>query len=179
MYSKVKIAGHAIHPMLVHFPIVFYTTAFLAYVACALGADPLFFQIGMYANVAGVATAVLAALPGFIDWSLGVPTGSPAKATGLSHMLFNVAALLAFAVVAFLYWGNRFDALPPLGVPIGLTFVGLALTVIGGVLGHRMVQKHHVGIELTPDQQRHEPRVTPAGEGSRGVTGAGPGPRPA
>src|SRR5213082_2921221 len=30
--------------------------------------------------------AVLAALPGFLDWLLGIPNGTPAKRTGLLHM---------------------------------------------------------------------------------------------
>jgi uncharacterized membrane protein len=161
MYSKAKIAGHPLHPMLVGFPVTLYAATLACFAASALGAGPFWFRVGVYANVAGVVMALVAAVPGFIDWAFGVPAGSPAKATGRAHMLFNVTALLVFAGNAYLHWGHRFEAQPAAALALGLSAAGVILTLAAGFLGWKLVQTHHVGIELTPEQQRLEPR-TPA-----------------
>jgi uncharacterized membrane protein len=161
MYVKAKLLGHPIHPMLVSFPIACYVATCLAFVAYAMGAEPFWFRVAVYANVAGVATAVLAAVPGLIDWIFGVPTGSPAKATGLLHMAANVVALGLFALNAVLQWPHRFESAPHIGISVALTALGVAFTLLAGFLGWKMVQTHHVGIDLTPEQRRVEPRASP------------------
>ena len=161
MYSKVKIAGHPLHVMLVAFPVAFYTAAFVCFLAYAFGAEPFWFRVGIYANLAGVITAAIAAVPGFIDWAFGVPTGSPAKATGLTHMACNVAALLLYLLNVFFQWGHRLETLPPVGLTVVLTGLGFALTLVAGFLGWKLVGTHHVGVDLTPEQERLEPRANP------------------
>jgi uncharacterized membrane protein len=166
MYSRIKIAGHPVHPMLVGFPVALYTATLACYAACALGADPFWFRVGVYANLAGVVMAVVAALPGFIDWAFGIPSGIPAKATGWAHMLFNVAALVVFAANAYLQWGQRLALQPATTVAVLLALLGVCLTIAAGFLGWKMVQVHHVGVELTSEQQRLEPRSAPPAERS-------------
>jgi uncharacterized membrane protein len=100
-------------------------------------------------------------VPGFIDWAFGVPTGSPAKATGLAHMICNVLALLTFAGNLLLQWPHRLDPQPPVGLSVVLPAVGVLLTLAAGYLGWKMVQTHHVGVDLTPEQERLEPRASP------------------
>jgi uncharacterized membrane protein len=157
MYSKVKVAGHPLHPMLVGLPVTLYLATLVCFAAAALGADPFWYRVAVYANLAGVVTAAVAAVPGFIDWAFGVPRGTPAKATGLAHMAFNVLALAAFAANLFLTWRHRFDPLPPVGLSVLLPGVGVVLTAAAGFLGWKMVQTHHVGVDLTPEQERLEP----------------------
>jgi uncharacterized membrane protein len=159
MYSKAKIAGHPIHPMLVAFPIAFYTATLVGFAAYALTGNPFWFRIGVVANIAGVGTALLAAVPGFIDWAFGVPTGSPAKTTGMIHMLVQVGALVVFAINAVLQWPKWDVVSPTVGASIVLPLLGVTLTMIGGALGWKLIGTHHVGVELTPEQERLEPRA--------------------
>ncbi len=63
MYSKAKLFGHPIHPMLVSFPIAFYTGAFIAYLVSALTGESFWFRVGLVANIAGVVGAAAAAVP--------------------------------------------------------------------------------------------------------------------
>lgn len=161
MYSKVKLGGHPVHAMLVAFPITLYFVAFACFAAVALGADPFWFRAAVYANVAGVVLAAVAAVPGFVDWAFGVPTGSPAKATGMQHMLFNVGALAFFALNALLEWSHRLDADPAAGSALVLCGIGVALTAVAGFLGGKLVLTHKVGVDLSPEQQRLEPRANP------------------
>lgn len=169
MYSKAKLAGHPLHPMLVAFPVAFYTATLLCFLVHAATDSPFWFRVGWYANAAGVATALLAAVPGFIDWAFGVPAGTPAKKTGLAHMLLHVGALSLFAVNLFM---TRADMRAPVPGADGsawiLPLAGVILTVAGGFLGWKMVQTHHVGVDLTPEQERLEPRpIRPPGEAGR------------
>lgn len=59
----------------------------VAYIMYAAHNDPFFFRAAVAANIAGIVMAALAALPGFVDWAIGIPSESPAKSRGLSHML--------------------------------------------------------------------------------------------
>src|SRR6185436_4006263 len=77
MYSKAKVLGHPVHPMLVSFPIAFYTATLIAYGVYAATDNRFWFQLGVVANFAGVVTALAAAIPGFIDWAFGIPAGHP------------------------------------------------------------------------------------------------------
>ena len=164
MYVKVHVAGHPVHAMLVGFPVTLYCATLACFLAFALGADPFWFRVGVYSNLAGVVLAAVAAVPGFIDWAFGIPTGNPAKSTGLIHMAANVVALLLFAANLSLVWGHRLDALPPVGWSVALPAAGVAFTLVAGFLGWRLVQKHHVGVELSKEQERLEPRVIPRAE---------------
>lgn len=161
MYSKVNVGGHPLHTMLVGIPITLYLVTFGCFLAVALGAEPMWFRIGVYANLAGVIAVLIVAVPGFIDWAFGVPTGSPAKATGMWHMALNLVALVPFAINVFLEWGNRHDANPAATTAAILCGLGVVLTGVAGYLGGELVLKHHVGVQLTAEQQRLEPRANP------------------
>jgi uncharacterized membrane protein len=153
MYSKVKIAGHPVHPMLVAFPVAFYTAALACYIVYGTNNDPFWFKVAVAANLAGVAMAALAAIPGFIDW-LFIPSDSGAKKTGLFHLLCNVLALVCYGMAGFARCKNWNDSNPPLGLAIPLAAVGFVLTLAAGFLGWTLVQKHHVGVDIKHPAQR-------------------------
>ncbi len=157
MYSKLKLLGHPIHPMLVAFPIALYTSALAGYLVYAWLGDPFWFQLGFVANVAGVLAALVTAVPGFLDWWLGIPQETPAKNTGLLHLILNVTALVLFAASAWLLWSQWTAAAPDATWGILLSAVGFILTSAAGYLGFEMIQRHHVGVDLTPEQRRLEP----------------------
>ena len=150
MYSKIKIFGHPIHPMLVAFPVAFYTGALAAFIAYNSNNDPFWFKVGYVANAAGVIMAIVAALPGFIDW-IYIPSDSKAKRTGVFHMICNVLALLLYAINIWLLKEKWNDTTPDLGSALILTGAGFVVTLIAGFLGWTLVQKHHVGVDISPE----------------------------
>ena len=152
MHSKVKIAGHPVHPMLIAFPVAFYTATLVCYIVYSSNQNPFWFKVAVVANIAGVVMAAVAAIPGFIDW-LFIPSGSGAKKTGLFHMICNVLALVCFGVTAWLECPKWDDTNPNLGIAIPLTAVGFILTLTAGFLGWTLVQKHHVGVDMEPPPQ--------------------------
>ena len=111
--------------------------------------------------------AVLTALPGFLDWLLGIPSGTLAKRTGLIHMGLNVAALAAFAVTLGAYvsnWNGPASTSASLGVI--LSAIGVGVTVAAGFFGWMLVQDHQVGVNLAREQRQ----VDEAQEGLRRVS---------
>lgn len=169
MYSKVKVGGHPLHPMLVAFPVVLYSTTLACFVLYRVTGDLFWFRSAWIANFAGVCSAVVAALPGFIDWAFGVPSGTPAKRTGLQHMGANVAALFVFALNLVLVRRVLDSTQPDVDTFIVLSLLGVLLTGVAGFLGWKLVQTHHVGIDLRPGQERFEPEPHPPIEPDRPV----------
>ena len=106
MESKVRIAGHPVHPMIVAYPIAFYTATLVSFIVYNSNLNSFWFKIAVVANSAGVIMAVVAALPGFIDW-LGIPKFRKAKKIGLNHLLCNVGALLLFGINLYLQPGSH------------------------------------------------------------------------
>src|SRR5437867_12625960 len=140
MYSKIQLFGHPIHPMLVAFPVAFYTSTLVGYLLYQVLGDTFWFRLGLAANVAGVVMALVTAVPGFVDWLLGIPTSSPAKGIGALHMVLNVGALILFAANAFVHSAYWLTPPPNMGLGIALALVGLGLTLGAGWLGWTLVQ---------------------------------------
>jgi uncharacterized membrane protein len=168
MYSKARIAGHPIHPMLVAFPLAFYTATVATLLAYIGTREAFWYRFAMVANIAGIVTAVIAALPGAIDL-LALPRGSRARAAGLKHAAFNLIATALFgltAIVLYGTWSHRvmvggeyvFDA----SIPLALSVVAWVAMVIAGSLGWTLVQTHHVGIkpaQVRADRPSREPEL--------------------
>jgi uncharacterized membrane protein len=155
VYSKVKIFGHPIHPMLVSFPIALYTSTLVGFVIYAATGDHFWLKLTIAANLASVVMAVLAALPGFVDWAFGIPSGTRPKAHGLRHLLLNVSALILFAIDLFYYvghWSGARNVSAVLGVV--LAAIGVLLTIAAGFFGWTMIQDDHVGVRLTREQEQ-------------------------
>jgi uncharacterized membrane protein len=159
MYSKVKIAGHPLHPVLVSFPVAFYTGALAGFAVYAANAHQFWLNAAIALSVVGAGGAVLAALPGFVDLVFGIPRASEAKTVGLGHGVLNVTALCLFIAAAVSYVGNWNG--PATGATLGLALsaAGVAVTVAAGSLGWVLVQTYHVGINLTPKQVEDETSV--------------------
>src|SRR4051794_4864796 len=97
MKSKAQIQGHPIHPMLVAFPIAFLYGALGFDAAGRLASWPGGWSTGAYLSLAAIASGLVAAVPGLIDYLSAVPPNSSGKARATQHMLVNVSALAAFA----------------------------------------------------------------------------------
>jgi uncharacterized membrane protein len=125
-------------------------------IAAARGGDLFWFRVAVVANIAGLIMAAVAALPGFVDWAVGIPTDSPAKGHGLRHLLLNVIALVLFIITAVVHAHQWTAAHPDLVWGIVLSLVGVLCTVGAGFYGWTMIQDDHVGIAWGPEQERRE-----------------------
>src|SRR5918911_359340 len=136
MRSKASIRGHPLHPSLIPFPFAFLWGAFAFDAGGRLLDRPAWWTTGFYLGVAGVLTALLAAVPGFIDYFGTVPPKSSGRERATRHMLLNLATVALFAVAA---WLRKSGAAPPTAITLALEAVGAAMLSIAGYMGGTLV----------------------------------------
>ena len=143
--TSARVAKHPIHPMLVVLPIGLWVAALVFDIIYAFTDRPGL-RIAAFWNVgAGVVAALLAAIPGFVDWlSL---TGRAAR-IGTYHMILNLAAVAIFAV----NWLVRTRVAADSPWPLILSIIGVVGIGISGWLGGELVYVHRVGVEEEPDR---------------------------
>ena len=158
MQSKIKILGHPVHPMIVPFPIAFNTATMVCCIVYATNGDTFWFRVAFVANCTAIITAVIAFLPGLIDW-LFIPAVTDAKSTGLRHMVANVFSLGFFIANAAVMFTNMNMPHPPIQSNIFMTVAGFLVMLYAGFKGWKLVQTHHIGIDLTAHEEIPEPDV--------------------
>lgn len=159
MYSKVKVAGNPIHPLLVSFPITFYVLTLVSFIVYKSASPDIFwYKLGYFANYAAIVMALVAAVPGFIDWAFGIPKETAAKKRGLIHMSINLTILALYIANAFVIEGTWDTGKENLGVSFFLTAVGCILLMGAGYFGWQMVSKDKVGVDMTTEQANIQER---------------------
>ena len=143
MESRAKLLGHAIHPILIVFPLGLLATGVVFDAVYLIWGNPVMATVAYWMIVAGVLGGLLAAVPGWIDW-FAIPGGTRAKSVGLVHGLGNVLVLLLFIGS----WWLRRDApeRPELLEHI-LAFAGAGLALVTGWLGGELVERLGVGVD--------------------------------
>ena len=144
MRSKAHLKGHPLHPMLVAFPIAFLVGALVADAAGLFGGWTSASTTGAYLNLAALASGLVAAVPGLIDYLGVVPPNSSAKKRATWHMIVNVLALSCFAVTwAFRDW----ESLQPGYAVLALEAAGVVLVSGGGWLGGTLVYRNQIAVD--------------------------------
>jgi uncharacterized membrane protein len=143
MESRAKFLGHAIHPMLIVFPLGLLATSVIFDIIASVRAVPSLFVASYWMIVAGVIGGLLAAVFGLIDW-LAIPRGTRAKNIGMWHGLTNVVVTALFAVS----WYLRIDASGnPSLTARALSVVAVFLALIAAWLGGELVDRLGVGVD--------------------------------
>jgi nitrite reductase/ring-hydroxylating ferredoxin subunit/uncharacterized membrane protein len=144
MRSRAHFKSHPLHPILVSFPIAFLAGCLFADAAGKLLRKPGLQVTGSYLSIAAIATGLIAAVPGLIDYLTIIPPGSTAKKRATQHMLINVTALALVAIgCAFRNWHTRLPAWPT----ILLELAAVALVSWGGWLGGTLVYRNQIAID--------------------------------
>ena len=144
MRSKASYKGHPLHPALIPFPFAFLTGALVFDLIGVLTSGDGWFTTAGYLAAAGVLTALLAAVPGFIDYLYTVPPDSSGKQRATKHMLLNLSAVVVFAAA----WLLRPDTPgSPGAAVIGLETVGVVLLSMGGWMGGTLVYRNMSGVD--------------------------------
>ena len=143
MESRAKLLGHAIHPILIVFPLGLLATGVIFDVIYLIWGNPTFASVAYWMFSAGLIGGLVAAPFGTIDW-LAIPSGTRAKTIGAMHGLSNFVALLFF----FGSWWMRND-IPerPEMMASVLSFLGFAMAGLGGWFGGELVERLGVGVD--------------------------------
>lgn len=143
MRSKASINSHPIHPILIPFPIAFLIGTLFFDVLGFLQYSESFWKTGMYLGIAGIASALIAAVPGVIDYIYTVPPKSSGKRRASFHALINTTMVVVFGIA--LYYRQDENAYPL--VIIGLELLGAILLFIAGWLGGTLVYRNQIGVD--------------------------------
>jgi nitrite reductase/ring-hydroxylating ferredoxin subunit/uncharacterized membrane protein len=157
MRSSAHFKGHPIHPMLIPFPF-----AYLFGAACidtwARAANRRdWAQTARHMRMLGIGSALVAAVPGIVDYFMAVPPKSSAKTRATNHAIANLSALGLFAAASAGSNGSR----PPAWT-VAAEAAGAALLSVAGWMGGTLVYRNQIAVDHRyADAGRWEPKTLP------------------
>lgn len=142
MQSKIHIKGHPLHPILIAFPVAFFTGTLLFDIWGIAASHASYMATAYHLEVLGIVTGLIAAIPGIIDYFGVVPPGSSAKKRASSHGLLNLSMIVLFAIACLARKSN------PEGVAVYLALeaAGFVLLAIAGWMGGTLVYRNQIGV---------------------------------
>jgi uncharacterized membrane protein len=151
MESRAKIFGHAIHPILIVYPLGLLSAAVVFDIIYLVTGNPTWTTVSFWMIAAGIIGGLLAAVFGLIDY-LGIPSGTRASRIGLLHGLTNLGVVILF-IASWLM--RRYSPDVPSTAAFALSFIGVAAALLGGWLGGELVERLGVGVD--PDANLNAP----------------------
>jgi uncharacterized membrane protein len=143
MESKVKFAGHPVHPMLIVFPLGLLATAVIFDMIYLISGSAQWTLAAYYMIGAGIIGGLAAAVFGWLDW-IAIPRGTRARRIGLWHGVGNVLVVGLFILSWILRRGT--PEIPPTGAIVsGLT--GVVIALVTAWLGGELVDRLGVGVD--------------------------------
>jgi nitrite reductase/ring-hydroxylating ferredoxin subunit/uncharacterized membrane protein len=143
MKSKASIKSHPLHPILILFPIAFFTGTLVAHIAGWLMQKSELLYTATLLNWGGVVMAIVAAIPGFIDYLYTVPPNSSGKKRAAQHGILNTSALVLFIVALWLR--QRDDT--QFSVVLAFEIAGVVLMMVAGWMGGTLVHRNQISID--------------------------------
>jgi uncharacterized membrane protein len=159
MSTRVSIAGHPLHAMLVTIPIGLWVFSLVADIIFMSNGDVQWATTAYFTLGGGIVGALLAAVPGLLDF-LGLHDPRERRVATI-HLVLNLAIV---AIQAINFWLRSRANPGSETLPILISVVAIAALVVSGWLGGQLVhvlgvtQPHHG--ETTPhEHDRLHPRT--------------------
>lgn len=156
-YPLTRIAGpygHPFHPIAVIIPIgAWVSSVVFDFIAITQSSPAPFVMGARILIVIGLIGAVVAGVLGFLDW-LTIPRGTPARATGTTHMILNLIAMGIFLASLLLRGGIFSDSEGVSTFAVILSVSGLVILSLSGWLGGKLA--HTFGVRVADEQTQRE-----------------------
>lgn len=143
MESRAKLFGHAIHPILIVFPLGLLAAGVIFDAIYLIRDNPEMAFVAYWMIAAGIVGGAVAAPFGWIDW-FAIPADTRAKSVGLIHGLGNVLVLVLFLAS---WWLRHENSGKPSVLALVLSFAGAGLALVTGWLGGELVERLGVGVD--------------------------------
>jgi uncharacterized membrane protein len=146
--STAKIGDHPIHPMLVPFPIAFFTATLVCDLAYWATGNSFWAIVAMWALGAALVMGALAAVFGLVDFLSNerIRTMPAARQHFYANVSLVVLSLISFGL-RYVYGAEA--AIKPWGLLLSAVVVGILL--FSGWKGGDMVYEHRVGVKAAPE----------------------------
>jgi len=136
---------HPLHPMLVHFPIGLFLLSFLLdFGSLLFPSVPDLVRDSFYAMLLGTITALLAAVPGFVDYT-DIRSDHPGKRTATAHLLLNLMVVVIYGINLGVRSPSLADSKISSG-PLILSLIGVGLLSASGYLGGKLVYDQGIAV---------------------------------
>jgi uncharacterized membrane protein len=151
MESRVKVLNHPLHPFLVHLPVGLWVTSLIFDIIALASGSPPFAGASFWMMIFGAGFALLAAIPGLIDY-LSLDLSREARRLATYHMILNLSIVGIF--IADILWRfSLFERTPTIMyfVPTGpfiLSIIAVLMLAVSGWLGGQLVYHHHLGVAV-------------------------------
>ena len=136
MESRLRIAGQAVQPVLMMFPLGLFTMAALFDAGNTMGGPDILGALAYWNIVAGLIGGVLVALAGAIDLML-VRGGTRTRQVGVMLGLMHLGVLILFAVILMLRMQNQDRTIG--GGLFAVEVVALAGAIFGACYGGELI----------------------------------------
>lgn len=142
-----KIFGHPVHLMLIHFPSALLPMDLACSAACYYTGEPSFGMASFYAMCGAVVLGWAAVAAGAFDLIAVSEQKPTALQKALVHGSVNTAVIIAYSLLAYRAYRQY-----PLLIPdcISLLIVKalcIGFMIIGNFIGGALILKHHVAVE--------------------------------
>jgi uncharacterized membrane protein len=152
MGTPASFKNHPLHPILVSIPIGLWTFAFVCDLIHVFGGTTLWSTVSLYCVAGGSVGAVVAAVPGLIDYFF--IDEADMKRIATTHLLVNLGAVVIFTVNLW----TRFHVSSESFIPLILSALGMGAVGFGGWLGGEMVYVKGMAVEAVEELTKKENR---------------------
>lgn len=143
MESRASVLGHAVHPMLISFPLGLLATSVVFDILYLITGVTGLAVAAFYTIAAGIVGGVLAGVFGVIDW-LALSGGTRAKSVGRWHGVGNTVMLVLFVISWALRAGA--DTWHPGAVAVIVSLIAAAVAGASAWLGGELVERLGIGV---------------------------------
>ena len=142
-----KVFGHPLHMMLIHFPTALLPMDVLLSFFAYYTKDNSFLSAAFFCLLAGVLGGIFSLITGLIDLLLIPKEKKPVIGAAVIHGFINGTVLLFFGIFAYKSW-QLYPQLNMPHLPILIIKAVLAIVLFGGnYLGGKLILQHHIGVK--------------------------------
>ena len=147
MSLAMKVFGHPLHIMLIHFPSALFPMELVCYALYYYTGQASFAQAALYAMTGGVALGWLAAIFGGMDM-LKIPSDKiEIMKKALLHGCINVTVITVYTVLAYSLF-KKYPDLPKATITLLIVkFCVVGFMIIANYMGGSLILKDKIGIE--------------------------------
>ena len=134
-----------VHPLLIALPIAAYAIMLFALLMHVAAGDEVWYEVALIANLAGLATTVIATIAGVVD-AANLPAYTVAREAGLRQVAFDALAMVFFAASATVIY-SRFEGgrMVSDAAPLLLAAFGMAAMGVAGFYGFTVLRVFELG----------------------------------
>ena len=144
--ARAEVAGHAMHPVLMVFPLGLLSTSVIFDVIYFVTDDGRYAYASFLAIAGGILGGLVAGAAGFLDWTK-IPKGTRAKRLGAMHGIGNEIVLVVFAISWVIRYTRDGDH-EPNAIAFLLSLAAVGLAGVTGWMGSELVER--LGVAVHP-----------------------------